>query len=143
LQPKPQAALGASGLESWASQAIRRREFPAALMSIGALRLTRELAAAASMLEELRPHVPARWQPAFVNEEAALAWHNGDAAKARDLWAKAAPSAPVFFNRGMSALFTDRPVDARTAMSEAIALLPDDNAWHHLGRLYLALAQIQ
>jgi tetratricopeptide (TPR) repeat protein len=142
LRPKSEPSTGNSGLGNWAAQAIRRREFPAALLAIGALRLSHELSAASDMLEELRPHVPARWQAAFANEEAALAWHNGDADKAHDLWSKLPDTAPVCFNRGMSALFSDRPAEARTALAQAIAQLPEDNAWHHLARLYLALAQM-
>ena len=48
---------------------------------------------------------------------------------------------PVLFNRGMAALFSDRPQEARTALTEAVARLPEAGAWHHLGRLYLALAE--
>src|SRR5258706_4026472 len=110
------------------------------MMAMGALRVARELSSASAMVEELRPHVPACWQTAFANEEAALAWHNGQAEKARDMWAKAPASAPVFFNRGMAALFSNRPADARAALAQAIALLPEDNPWHHLVPLYLALA---
>ncbi len=141
LQPKSPAANTAGGLESWASQAIRKREFPAALMAIGALRLAGD-PNAKIMLEELRPHVPARWSAAFANEEAALAWQTGDASMASEIWSRQPDTAPVLFNRGMAALFSDRPAEARSALTQAIAMLPEDNAWHHLARLYLALAQM-
>jgi tetratricopeptide (TPR) repeat protein len=141
LQPKAEAALPSSGLDGWASQAIRKRQFPDALLAIGALRLARQTEKAAELLTELRPHVPARWQAAVANEEAALAWQHGDAEKARETWNSLPESAPVFFNRGMAALFCDRPAEAREALNRAIALLPEDSSWHQLGRLYLALAQ--
>ena len=31
--------------------------------------------------------------------------------------------------------------EAQPALEQAVALLPDDGAWHHLGRLYLTLAR--
>jgi tetratricopeptide (TPR) repeat protein len=142
LQPKAESALPASGLDGWATQAIRKRQFPEALLAIGTLRLARQTEKAAELLTELRPHVPARWQPAFANEEAALAWQRGDAEKAREAWNSLPESAPVLFNRGMAALFSDRPTEAREALTRAIAQLPEDNPWHQLGRLYLALAQM-
>jgi hypothetical protein len=50
-------------------------------------------------------------------------------------------SIPVLFNRGMSALFLGRAADAHTALTQATAQLPVTSAWHHLGRLYLALSE--
>jgi hypothetical protein len=141
LQPKSAAANSAPGLEKWASQAIRRREFPAALMAIGTLRLSGDPSAQA-MLEELRPHVPARWTAAFANEEAALAWQTGNAHKACEMWSSQPDSVPVCFNRGMSALFTNRSGEAQASLTPAIGMVPEDNAWQSLARLYLALSQI-
>jgi hypothetical protein len=141
LQPKAPTTNTAPGLETWASQAIRRREFPAALMAIGALRLAGDPNAKV-MLEELRPHVPARWASAFANEEAALAWQTGDAGAANEIWSRLPESAPTCFNRGMAALFSDKPAEARAALTQAITMIPEDNAWHHLARLYLALSQM-
>jgi hypothetical protein len=45
------------------------------------------------------------------------------------------------FNRGMAALFLGDAVAAREALTRATAMLPETGAWHHLGRLYLALAE--
>jgi hypothetical protein len=142
LQPKSQPAMPTSGLDSWATQAIRKRQFPDALLAIGTLRLARQSEKATELLGELRPHVPARWQPAFANEEAALMWQSGEAEKAHEAWNKLPDSAPVLFNRGMAALFSDDPVAAREVLTKAIALLAEDAPWHQLGRLYLALAQM-
>jgi len=47
---------------------------------------------------------------------------------------------PVLFNRGMAALFLDRPAEARADLRKATERLPESSGWHHLGRLYLALA---
>jgi hypothetical protein len=142
LQPKSQPPMPASGLDGWATQAIRKRQYPDALLAIGMLRLARQTDKAAELLAELRPNVPSRWQAAFANEEAALAWQSGDVEKAREAWNSQAESAPVLFNRGMAALFCDRPAEARDSLTRANALLPEDEPWHQLGRLYLALAQM-
>ncbi len=142
LQPKAQPVLPASGLDGWATQAIRKRQFPDALLAIGMLRLARQTDKAAELLHELRPHVPTRWQAAFANEEAALAWQAGDAEKALATWNALPESAPVLFNRGMAALFCDRPAEARDALNRAITMLSEDDPWHQLARLYLALAQM-
>ena len=43
--------------------------------------------------------------------------------------------------RGMAALFLGRAAEAVEPLKAAIAGLPETSAWHHLGCLYLALAQ--
>jgi hypothetical protein len=70
-----------------------------------------------------------------------LAWHRGQAEKAHALWQQCADSAVVLFNRGMAALFLDRPPEASEDLSKAVALLPESSAWHHLGQLYRTLAR--
>ena len=47
----------------------------------------------------------------------------------------------MLFNRGMASLFLGKFADARAALSEAVKQLPEGDGWHHLGRLYLTLAQ--
>jgi hypothetical protein len=90
----------------------------------------------------LRSKAGDRWHAALANEEAALAWHRGDCDRAAELWAKLPQSAPACFNRGMSALFRDDAARARAELTQAVSFLPEDDAWHHLARLYLALAGI-
>ncbi len=114
------------------------KDYPQKLLAAGVLRLARHFDRAAEMLRG--NDIPAEWQAMRANEEAALLWHRGrfeDAAKA---WAAQEASVPVLFNRGMAALFLGREADAHAALTEATAQLPETNAWHHLGRLYLALA---
>jgi hypothetical protein len=142
LQPKCLPAVDGSSLESWAKQVARKGELPNALVAIGLLRLARQFEAADRVVLDLRAKAGSRWQSALANEEAALAWHRGDADKAAALWSKLPDSAPVCFNRGMSSLFRDQPAAAKTALTQAVALLPETDAWHHLARLYLALAGI-
>ena len=43
---------------------------------------------------------------------------------------------------GMAALFAGERTVAKQHLFSAIAQLPEHSAWHHLGRLYLTLAQM-
>jgi hypothetical protein len=43
----------------------------------------------------------------------------------------------------MAALFLDQPAEARSALGEAANRIPETSAWHHLARLYLALAEMR
>lgn len=114
------------------------RGYPQLLVAAGVLRLVRRFEDASEFLAS-GGKAPASWQALRANEEAALAWHRGNAEEALALWQAQKPSVPVLFNRGMAALFLDRPANARNALEEAVAGLPETNAWHHLGHLYLAL----
>jgi hypothetical protein len=131
-----------AGLEGWAREAARSKEFPRVLLAVAVLRLGRQFAEAARLLQEVK-EVPSAWRGALANEGAALAWHRGDHARAVALWRAQTESVPVLFNRGMAALFLGEPAEARTALSVAASRLPEDGAWHHLARLYLALAEIR
>ena len=50
---------------------------------------------------------------------------------------------PVCFNRGMSALFAGDAPAAKPQLTAALAKIPASSAWHHLGRLYLTLAEMR
>ena len=119
----------------------REQSFAQVLVTVGALRLARQFDQAEALLQSRRGQVPAEWAAAWANEEAALAWHRGRAEEAEALWQAQADSVPVLFNRGMAALFLGRRPEARAALRQATAQLPEDSGWHHLGRLYLALAE--
>jgi hypothetical protein len=112
------------------------RDYPQALLAAGALRLAGHFEQAE---QQLRGEAPAEWQAARANEVAALAWHRGEGERAFELWQAQEARVPVLFNRGMAALFLDRP-GAREALAQAVAGLPENSAWHHLGQLYLTLA---
>jgi hypothetical protein len=120
----------------WANKA---RGYPQLLLAVGVLRLARRFDEADVLLKSTAD-VPAPWQALWANEEAALAWHRGQAGEALARWQAQKASVPVLFNRGMAALFLGRPTEAQTALAQAVAPLPDTSAWHHLGHLYLALA---
>ena len=79
--------------------------------------------------------------PVAAPAVAALAWHEGKSKQAMALWEKQEPSTPVIFNRGMAALFTGNAKAAQEALTAAVGAIPETSPWHHLGRLYLALAE--
>ncbi len=131
----------APALTSWAEQVSASGEFPTLILVVGALRLARQFDLAAHLIARHDGAVPASWRPVWDNEKAALAWHRGEVEDARRLWRAQPESAPVLFNRGMAALFTNQPAEARDLLSRAVAQLPEASAWHHLARLYLTLAE--
>jgi tetratricopeptide (TPR) repeat protein len=125
-----------SALVQWA---MATTSYPQVLLAAGVLRLARRFDDAAELLNR-KANVPSAGQEVWANEQAALAWHRGQAEQALALWQARKDSVPVLFNRGMAALFLGRPAEAQTALRQAVAQLPDTSAWHHLGHLYLALA---
>lgn len=122
-------------LLKWANTA---HVYPQLLLAVAVLRLARRFDEASELLKS-QGNAPGAWRALRENEEAALAWHRGQAEEALALWQAQKASVPVLFNRGMAALFLGRPAEAKTALTQAVAKLPDTSAWHHLGHLYLAL----
>lgn len=135
--------LPAPALRDWARATLQSGQFPQALLAVGALRLARHFDDAEELLQAHASAVPEEWQAAWANEQAALAWHRGQTREAAALWKKQPDSIPVLFNRGMSALFLGDHAAARAALTRAVAQLPEESAWHHLGRLYLALSEFR
>lgn len=140
LRPSVGRPVHAPGLAEWALQTAAK--FPQALVALGALRLAKQFEAADELVQACQSRVPAQWQSAFDNEVAALAWQRGRFEEARRLWDAMPASVPVLFNRGMAALFCGAPAEARAPLEAAVKELPETNAWHHLGRLYLNLAPV-
>ncbi len=136
-QPLPVPALADSATTAG------KQPFPRAIMTLGTLRLAKQFGLAEEFACHYRGTVPADWAGAWANEEAALAWHRGRLAEAASLWQAQSDSVPVLFNRGMAALFLGHAAEARPLLRQATAQLPEDGAWHHLGRLYLALAEFR
>jgi hypothetical protein len=116
--------------------------FPQALFTLGIMRLARHFDEAEALLKRLHASTPANWQAAWANEEAALAWHRGQVHEAATLWQKQPLSVPVLFNRGMAALFLGKAAEACPLLSKAVDQLSGEDGWHHLGRLYLTLAEM-
>jgi tetratricopeptide (TPR) repeat protein len=140
LRPQPGRATEAPALLEWADKVEAKGQFPQVLEAVGALRVAKQFDKANDIVKAFDAKVPAEWQAAWANEKAALLWHQGEGAKARDLWKAMPASTPVLFNRGMAELFLGNKEQARISLTEAIAQLPESSAWHHLGRLYLTLA---
>ncbi|MFL5341207.1 MAG: hypothetical protein ACJ8F7_13755 [Gemmataceae bacterium] len=136
------AGTDTPALTRWAREAGAKGRYPQCLFGLGALRVSRDFDAAEKLLGELKANVPSRWQAAIANEEAALLWHRGRHEEALAAWNSLPESAVALFNRGMANLFLDRPTEARPLLQKAVTLLPEDNAWHHLARLYLALTEM-
>lgn len=143
LRPAGGQPVGAPALTEWASETARKGSFAQALLAAGALRLARQFDQASELLTGREAVAPPPWRVALANEQAVLAWHRGEWDEARTRWQALPASAPVLFNCGMAALFCNRPREARPALHEAVVQLPETGAWHHLGRLYLALAEMR
>jgi tetratricopeptide (TPR) repeat protein len=143
LRPSSLRPLAAPGLADWTAKVVRKGQYPQALLAAGVLRLARQFAQAEEVLQRCREAAPPEWQAVVANEEAALAWHSGRAAEAAAMWRAQPESVPVLFNRGMAALFLGEAAEARSCLNRAVTQLPEESAWHHLGRLYLALAEMR
>jgi hypothetical protein len=122
-------------LKEWAT---RTRDYPQVLLAAGVLRLARSFDRAEELL---RPQAPPEWQPLHANESAALAFYAGRADEALALWMSQSDSVPVRFNRGMARLFLGQFTLAHDDLTRAVESLPDSSAWHHLGHVYLAMAE--
>jgi hypothetical protein len=136
---RPTACRPVSAPSSSLEWARATHDCPQVLLAAGVLRLARHFEEAEKLLHST-DKIPASWQAVRANEEAALAWHRGQSEEALALWQAQKDSVPVLFNRGMASLFLGRIAEARTNLAAAVAQLPDTSAWHHLGQLYLALA---
>jgi hypothetical protein len=116
-------------------------DMPRTLLALGTLRLAKQLDAATAYVRKHDAAITAPWRTAWENEKAAVAWHAGRAEEALALWQQLEPSVAVQFNRGMAQLFLGNAEAARGELSTAVARLPETSAWHHLGKLYLALTR--
>jgi hypothetical protein len=111
------------------------------LLNGALLRVMKEFDRAADFFRTHAKKVPAEYQAAWANEEAALAWQRGRAREAQESWESQADSPPVLFNRGLAAVFSDRTADASSLLKKAISQLSDDSPWYHLGSFYIAVAE--
>ncbi len=143
LLPRATRLSSVTSLADWAAAAARAQGYPQMLLTAGVLRLARQFDAAGELLHRQRAATPPDWQAAWANEEASLAWHHGDTQEALALWQKQAASVPVLFNRGMASLFLGNAEEARAPLRQAVSQLSEKDGWHHLGCLYLALAEMR
>jgi tetratricopeptide (TPR) repeat protein len=140
-RPTDTPTLASSELVRWARQTAEHKRFPAYLMAAGTLRLAKDFDQAEELLSN-ETDVPAEWRPAWANERAALSWHRGQYEEALASWLSQEESVPVLFNRGTASLFLKKRTEARDFLKKAVGHLPESGAWHHLGRLYLALGEM-
>jgi hypothetical protein len=133
------ASADVGGLSTWVESCEQSTEPAKWLLAVGLLRLAKRFDEADKLLKSKSP--TKEWKTAFANEEAALAWQRGNHDAARKLWTKLPESAATQFNQGMAELFSENPKAAAPLLKAAVAKLPESSGWHHLGLLYLALAQ--
>lgn len=133
------AVADVGGLSSWVESCEQSNDPAKWLLAVGLLRLAKRFDEAEKALQSKSS--TKEWKTAFANEEAALEWQRGNHDAARKLWSKLPETAATQFNRGMAELFSDNVNAAVPHLKAAVAKLPESSAWHHLGLLYLALAQ--
>jgi len=144
MRPSPNAARSVSAeLAPWAEDVAHGHKFPDMLLALGTLRLAKQFDDAEKFIAKHDATIPAEWRNGWENEKASLAWHSGRFDEARQAWDKLEPTAPVLFNRGMAALFSNDAAGAKHYLNDALAKMPAGSAWHHLGRLYLILADLR
>jgi tetratricopeptide (TPR) repeat protein len=143
MRPSAGRPTLAGELAPWVQQVEEKQQFPQMLLALGALRLAKNFDAAEKLIQAHDANVPAEWRSAWENEKASLAWHSGRHDEARKAWDALEPIVPILFNRGMAALFAGDVVAAKQHLSAAVTQLPPTSAWHHLGRLYLTLADLR
>jgi tetratricopeptide (TPR) repeat protein len=132
--PRP---VPVAGLIEWTTKV---RTFPEILLAAGVLRLARHFEEAANLLRQSE-EADGQLGALRANEEAALLWHEGRHEEALAAWQGQEATAPVLFNRGMAATFLGHFAEAQEGLSQAVKALPETSAWHHLGHMYLALAE--
>jgi hypothetical protein len=137
----PGRASCPAGVLAWAEGASWQKGSVNPLLAAAVLRLAGQFDAAHALLQEHEATLPEAWRAAHANEKAALAWHRGDHAGAESQWLAQPESVPVLFNRGLAALVRGDKLAATAALARAVEQLPESDGWHHLARLYLALAQ--
>ncbi len=140
----PASALpGVSGLRNWVAKQGTKADPVGMLAAVGVARSVGEYEQAEKALAAAEPMCTGDLRAAWENERAALLWQSGRFDEALAAWEAAGDTPAVRFNRGMALLFLGKPRDARVELCRAVADLPEDGGWNHLGRLYLALAEIQ
>lgn len=111
------------------------------LLAVAAARSAGNFPEAERLLDSLDQPTDEIAKALIANERASLAWQRGDRLTAVALWKALPDSGPVLFNRGMAALAEGRKADAAKWLARAVDALPESEGWHHLAKLYLALAR--
>jgi hypothetical protein len=143
LRPGKARTVPAPALMDWVAKVECEPPGSNIVLALSCLRLGRHFERALQLVDRCDRDIPNALQQLWSNEVAALAWHAGNADKALEHWQTQAASVPIHFNRGMALLFTGHPVEARPSLAQAVAGIAEDDAWHHLACLYLALAELR
>jgi hypothetical protein len=143
LRPQVEQPLEIPGLQSWGQERLGKSRWAEALVAVAAMRLAQQMETAQNLLARIREAAPATWQPLILNETAALAWHAAQSDAAEQLWNDPMLRDTVVgsFNRGLAALFNDRPREAAELLLRAAQGITENSSWHQLARLYGAVAQ--
>ena len=143
LRPSGENRPAVASLRSWATKQVEKSTPVQALMAAAVLRAAHDFEQAEIILNGVRDKVSESLRHAFTNEEAALKWQKGHAEQALALWESLPESPTSLFNRGMATLFLGQSIKARELLKKAVDQLPESDGWHHLGSLYLALAEMR
>jgi tetratricopeptide (TPR) repeat protein len=139
-RPSAAAVTPSNDVLTWAEDGSKRGPHP--LLAAAVMRLLGQYDRAEKILGRAKETLPAECKAALANERAVLAFQRGRLDEAKAIWEGEAESAPVLFNRGLVALIAGKRTDAQALLRKAVDLLPESDAWHHLGRLYLALSEM-
>ena len=143
LRPVGESRPASQSMGAWAAKQAQTQDGAASLLAAAVLRAAGDLNQADAMLQSLQSSIPDVLRTAYDNEVAALHWQNGQADQAVAIWDRLPETPAVLFNRGLAALFLKQTAKARENLKKAVALIPDTDGWHHLGSLYLALAEMR
>lgn len=138
----PAPNLGLSGLRTWVVREAKKRQPVAALLAAGVARTIGETQWAEELLADAEPLCNGELRTAWENERAALLWQSGRCDEALAAWDRMTETTAVLFNRGMANLFLGNSKAARAALNKVVGMLPEEQGWNALARLYLTVAEI-
>ncbi|MFL5327719.1 MAG: hypothetical protein ACJ8C4_02290 [Gemmataceae bacterium] len=110
-------------------------------LAVGMARMTGDYEKAEQLIQAKQSMVPPHLSDAWANERATVLWERGFFEQAVPIWYSLPDSAPVLFNRGVAELVGPNVRFAAKHFKAAVAMLAESSGWHHLGRLYLAIAE--
>ncbi|MCE9534669.1 MAG: hypothetical protein K8T89_26640 [Planctomycetes bacterium] len=143
LRPNGENRPATPALKTWVQKQVEQGKPLASLLAASVLRAANDLDQAETVLNQVKSSVPESLKAVCDNEEASLRWQQGKAAEAVAIWERMPESPATLFNLGMAALFLGKSAKARDLLKKAVAQISEKDGWHHLGSLYLALAEMR
>jgi hypothetical protein len=138
----PVPSQGLSGLRTWIVRETKKRQPQSSLLAAGVARVIGETEWAEELLNDAEPLCGGDLRAAWENERAALLWESGRCEEALAAWDRLPETPAVVFNRGMANLFLGNSKEARAALARAVEMVPEENGWNALARLYQTVAEI-